>query len=94
MKNIIKMKNTIKTIKTKFVSHIIKYFAMYAAVLNLGLSLYVAHNTYNQGNIPACIMSCLAGAVWILVMMLSHQIILLEKENNHLIGIIETKKED
>ena len=68
---------------------------MYAAVLNLGLSLFVAYNTYNQGNIPACIMSCLTGAVWIFVMMLSHQIILLVKENNHLIeiiGIIEPKK--
>lgn len=85
------MKNIIKTIKTKFVPHIIENNTIYAAVLNFGISMVVAYNTYNQGNIPACIMSCLAGSVWILVMMLGHQIKHLIKEINRL---IEINKED
>jgi hypothetical protein len=87
----IQMKNIIKTIKTKIVPHIIKNITIYAAILNFGLSLVIAYNTYNQGNIPACMMSCLAGGVWILVMILGHQINFLIKEINRL---IEIKKED
>ena len=85
------MKNMIKTIKTKFVSHILEYYQMYLSVINIGLSLYVAFITYISGNKLASIISCFCGATWILVLILDYQINFLIKEINRL---IEINKED
>ena len=88
------MKNMIKTIKTKFVSHILEYYQMYLSVFNIGLSLYVAFITYISGNKLACTISCFCGAAWFLILILDYQINFLIKEINRLTEIIETKKED
>ena len=88
------MKNVIKTIKTKFVSHILEYHQMYLSIFSIGISLYITFITYISGNNTACMISCLAGATWILVLILDFQINFLIKEINRLTEIIETKKED
>ena len=88
------MKNMIKTIKTKFVSHILEYYHMYLSAFNIGLSLYVAFITYISGNKLAGIISCFCGAAWVLILISDFQIKFLIKEINRLTEIIETKKED